>query len=276
MALQTSTEMLNNLLGPKNFIIRTGTGSTSRQRIHWASGGVIPSTGIVDTSTIGGVIQDSNTTGALYFPDSFGLSTKIFNLSLFSNVFSYFLLIDRLWECSVTSSGSLFSITDTLPQEVNSIQWPPRDIDGTTNGKGVYIAVVSNGGWSSGNVSISMDYTNSSNEAGRIGTTLYNLTGNPVNGDITYFSLQAGDIGVKSIQSITLTTTATAGTFHLIAFKPVCFYLQTTSMVGVSGDFLSHPLPEIIGNPCFAIITQPSASAAQVQPFTGYIEYSQT
>jgi hypothetical protein len=274
MSLISVDSMIANTSNYKNFIIRSGTASSGSARIHWANGGVLPPNGVVNTSSIGGVVCTKDTLGALPFTNTAN-DNKIFNLSLLSEIQGYFLLVDRLWECSVSSTGSIFSITDTLPQIVNSITWPARDILGTSNGEGVYIAAISNGGWGAGTVDITMEYTNSLNQSGRIGQTIFSFSANPISGHIIYFSLQSGDTGVRSVQSITLTTTVTIGTFHLIAFKPISISLQTNSFSGISADFLSHPIPSLYNDSCLAFISQPAASAAQVQSISGYIQYSQ-
>lgn len=272
MPLNSSVSILNNIIN-KQYVLKTGTSSTSAARIHWTSTG-IPAAGGISTA-IGGQICTKDTIGALPFYNSeVDKETKISSLSMYTDVPSYFLLIDRLWECSVTVSGTAFDITSAVPQSINSIAWPLRDNNQTLNGEGVYIAVVSNGAWSAGTVTFSISYTNSLGISGRIGNSILNLTANPTNGSLTFISLDIGDLGVKSVESITLNSTATAGTFHLIAFRKLCYYIQNNSVNSFIGDFRSHPLPRLFNDCCLTFITQAQASAAQTQPFSGYIEYA--
>lgn len=268
MALNTSSQILSKLCG-KNYIVDSGTSTTNNARIRW--------NGTVSNS-IGGSICNKDTIGALPFYNSIvSEETKIAGISLFSDVPSYFILIDRLWECSVNSSGSVFDITSSATQTVNSITWPARDNNESTNGEGVYLAIVSSGGWSGGVVDLVANYTNSSGVSNRIGNTIFTLSANPVNRHIVYLSLDGGDIGVRSIQSFTLSfgsPVPTAGTFHLIAFRPISIYLLLNNYNPVTESFAKCPLPKLHNDSCLTFISQPQSSAAEGQPFSGYIEYA--
>lgn len=278
MALSSVQEFLNNRVKNIEYFIKTGTSSTARERISWGAAG-LPAAGVVNTTTIGGVVCSSSTTGALYYtnPDA-GKEKKIFNINLNCEVPSYYLLVDRLWECSVTTAGTAFDITSSATQTINSVTWPARDINGSTNGEGIYIAAVSNGGWSSGVVDINISYTNSSGVSGRSGINTTTFSGNPTNATTSFISLDAGDTGVRSVQSLTLTfgsPVPTTGTFHLIAVRPICLYIQEQIANTFTADFLSHPLPKLQNNSCLTFITQGRAGTSWSQPFSGYIEYSE-
>ncbi|MBF9664229.1 hypothetical protein, partial [Streptococcus pseudopneumoniae] len=54
------------------------------------------------------------------------------------------LLCDRLWH----NSG--FNVTLTTAQTVNSVTFPERDMDGTTNGEGVFVGVEVSGAMGAG------------------------------------------------------------------------------------------------------------------------------
>lgn len=274
--LESRLDFLNSRVKDTQYIIKTGTSSTSKQRIHWTPG-VLPPAGTVNTTTIGGVVCNNSTVGALgYTNAATNNDKKIFNISINGDIPSFYFLIDRLWECSVTTSGTVFSITSTSPQTVNSTSWPSRDDYGGIDGYGVYIAVVSNGSWASGSVDFSINYTNSDGISGRTGNSLGTLSGNPTNGTIEYFSLQSGDTGVQSVQSLTLSLGSPApssGTFHLIAFRPINIYIQAQIANTFNGDFMSHPLPKLYDGSCLTFITQPRGTTQYSNPFTGTIEY---
>lgn len=273
--LSNSIKILNNILPIKGYMFKNGTSTSQLPRIQWGASGE-PAAGTV-SSAIGGAVCTSSTTGAMYFYNSLlGKQTKISSVSFFSEVIGYFFLIDRLWECSVTSSGSVFSITSTSEQIINSIPFPLRDNNGSINGEGVYIALVSNGGWSGGTISVNLKYTNSSGTAGRVSSLVSpDPSANPTNGQIFYFGLQGNDIGVKVVESITITsTTVTSGTFHLIAFRPIDIYLQNNSYAPTNNNFADSINMPLFNNSCLTLVTQYRSGVAFGPALTGFIEYT--
>lgn len=147
---------------------------------------------------------------------------------------------DVLW----VNSGLV--VTTTTAQAITTPTLPARDVNGTTNGVGCTIAllvttVLANAALNS---SITVSYTNSSGTAGRVATLSAiagsQLPATAVVGTLIWFNLQAGDIGVRSIQSITLTTSLVSGAISLM----ICRDVSTigTTVVNVS-------TPKIIGMP---------------------------
>lgn len=122
-------------------------------------------------------------------------------------------LIDRQW-------GNVPVVTTTGAQAITSPTWVARDASASTAGAGVYLAleasVVTGNAGAITNTTVS--YTNSAGTAGRTATLAsFPITG--VAGTFTPFALQAGDVGVRSVQSITLGTSYVSGAIHLIAFR---------------------------------------------------------
>jgi hypothetical protein len=127
-------------------------------------------------------------------------------------------LADLLW------SNSGITITSTSSQTVNSVAWPARDINGSTDGEGVYVALELRTTSGAGAPSFSMSYTNSAGTSGRTGTGVMGAAGTTAGAGAWYvIGLQAGDTGVRSIQSITLSATWTSGSAGLVAFRPLFF-----------------------------------------------------
>lgn len=99
---------------------------------------------------------------------------------------------------------------------------PARDVNGTTNGEGCMIALLCTAasGLAAVASNATVSYTNSDGTAGRT-ATLRAIVGSqapatPVIGTLIWFNLQAGDKGVRSVQSITLNTTWVSGTLSLM------------------------------------------------------------
>lgn len=150
------------------------------------------------------------------------------------------LFFDCLW----VNSGIV--VTTTTLQAISSPTLPARDSNGTTDGEGCMIAmlttVANTNAAAIANTTIT--YTNSAGVAGRT-ATLSAIAGSqipisPVIGTIVWFNLQAGDKGVRSIQGITLGTSLTAGSISLM----ICRDIATigTTIPNVSAQ-------KIIGSP---------------------------
>jgi hypothetical protein len=130
-------------------------------------------------------------------------------------------LFDVLW----VNSG--IAITTTGAQAIVSPTLPARDINGTTNGEGCSIAILCTAavGLAAVASNATVSYTNSDGTAGRT-ATLSAIVGSqapatPVIGTLIWFNLQAGDKGVRSIQSISLNTSWVSGTISLMITRDI-------------------------------------------------------
>lgn len=124
------------------------------------------------------------------------------------------LLLDRLWH----NSGIV--VTTTTAQTINSVAWPARDRDGTTNGENVLVAIEISTATTNGSAitNTTMSYTNQAGVSGRT-ATIASFPATAVAGTFVLFQLQAGDTGVQSIQSITLGTSYGGGVIRLVAYR---------------------------------------------------------
>lgn len=122
-------------------------------------------------------------------------------------------IADRLWH----NSG--FTITSTGAQTINSVAFPARDMDGSTNGRGVFLGVEISGATGAGTPTITVAYTNSANTAGRTGTNTVATVASSIAGTFYPIGVQADDVGVRSVQTLTLSATWTSGTMHLVAYR---------------------------------------------------------
>ena len=131
----------------------------------------------------------------------------------------FYSLIDILW----VNSG--LSVTTTTSQAVASPSLPLRDFNGTSDGIGcligLYFTAASTNAAQISNTTVS--YTNTDGVSGRT-ATLTAIAGclipaTPVIGTFVPFRLQDGDLGVQSIQSITLGTSLVSGTISLVMYR---------------------------------------------------------
>ena len=135
------------------------------------------------------------------------------DISISASVAGTFILADVLW----VNSGLV--VTTTTAQTITQPTLPARDNLGTTNGYGVGAGLLVTTATTNAAVinNITLQYTNSDGVAGRTGTMSYPATA--VIGTFVPFQLAQGDIGIRSIQSITLGTSLTAGAVSLICFN---------------------------------------------------------
>lgn len=173
---------------------------------------VAPSPGVAGTDN-----TFTSYAGQLNFPST--QSGQTIHLAKFLGMSSAtagaIVLVDRIWH----NSG--LSATITTSQTVNSNAWPARDDNESTNGEGVLVGMeVSTATGTGTPASLSLGYTNQAGTASRSGENIPAMNASLPIGTFYPFSLQAGDTGVRSIQSFQINTTAwTSGTIHLVAYR---------------------------------------------------------
>lgn len=144
-----------------------------------------------------------------------------------SGAYNLTLICDRLWH----NSG--ITITSTAAQTVNSVVWPARDKNGSSNGEGVFIGLELSASTGSGTPILTLTYTNQNGVSGRTATVVVDTIASALKGGFYIFGLQAGDTGVRSIQTYQQSTSWTTGTVHLVAFRIIA--ALPNKGVGVGG-----------------------------------------
>lgn len=138
-------------------------------------------------------------------------------------------LIDVLW----VNSG--ITTTTTTGQTVTSAAFPARDGNGTTDGDGVQVGILVSA--LTGNVgaitNTTLTYTASDGTGSRTGT-IPSFPASCQRGAIIPFTLQGSDLGVQSIQTLTLGTSYVSGTIHLVAYMVIAQAASTLANVGAS------------------------------------------
>jgi hypothetical protein len=209
---------------------------------------VIPSPGVAGaalTSYLGQIPFTNPSSGSSYLAD----------ISLESNIAGTTLLVDRLWHNSGLNPTSL-----TL-QTVGSVAWPARDINGSTNGEGVFVAVELSVAATAGTPSFTLSYTNSKGVAGRTGSNLFGSTATAIAGTFIPLTLAPGDTGVQSIQSLTIGNSGwTSAAIHLVAYRVIAaISCNNATRVSKEGGPISPGFPRLYDNtvpfPVFIPIT---------------------
>lgn len=169
-------------------------------------------------------------------------------------------LIDRLW----ANSGIV--VTQTTAQTITMGTLPARDNNGTTNGDGVMAALEWSAAGGAGTTAMNIAYVNSTNTGGtRTGN--YTPAASPPIGTFEVFALQAGDLGIRSISSLTLNATRTSGTCHLVLFRVIAQVECAAANIGSAVDALTSGFPRIYNDSALQLVWIPSATTAV--SFTG-------
>lgn len=133
-------------------------------------------------------------------------------------------------------------VTTTTAQSVASVTLPARDLDGSTNGKGVYAAIlVTTATTNAGAITnMTLDYTNSAGTTTRTGT-ITSFPATAVAGTIVAFELQAGDEGIRTIDNITLGTSLVTGAISLILFRTIAITSCNSINIGAINQTIMPP-----------------------------------
>lgn len=166
------------------------------------------------------------------------------------------ILADRLWH----NSG--LSLTSTAAQTINSVAWPARDANGTSNGDQVLIGLEVTTATGAGMPKLTMSYTNQAGTAGRTGTNIVATAASSAVGAFYPIGLGAGDTGVRSIQTFTLSATWTSGAASLVAYRELARLELTAANVPNAIDAITAGLPRLYDDTVPFLIFVPSTTTA--------------
>ena len=158
--------------------------------------------------------------------------------------------------------------TLTTPQTTNL---PTAALTRYTSGEGVMAGVVVFTQIGNGLTTITISYTNQAGASGRTSTaTTFGQTGFRENNIFIPIPLQAGDTGVRSIESVTVAaTTGTAGNFGVCLYKPLAMisFESTTGQApldAVSSGGIIGSLCEINADACLTFIGNATISSTNI------------
>ena len=215
--LKTQNTGLSEITGSSRALFKVGTAPEAVGQYYcFAKDAGAPGAWSPGTPGINGRNTDGTTAADLGCitvgnPSSGAWYIRDFNIA--ASQVGQFILADVLW----VNTGLV--VTTTTAQAITQPTLPLRDNLGTSNGHGIGAGILVTTATTNAAVinNITLQYTNSNGVAGRTGTMSYPATA--VAGTFVPFQLAEGDVGVRSIQSITLGTTLTAGAISLIAFN---------------------------------------------------------
>ena len=194
--------------------------------------------------------------GQIPFDDPVSGGTHLMGLEATATTVGTLLVVDRLWH----NSG--VAVATVGAQAITSPTWPARDMLGTTDGVGVLIGIEASGATTNVGAiaNTTLNYTNSDGTGTRTGTLAWPATA--AAGTFVPFNLAAGDIGVRSIQSVTLGTSYAGGVIHLVAYCVLATVSISVANASVARDVISLGLPQVYNDSVLQLLWLPSVVTA--------------
>jgi hypothetical protein len=111
-----------------------------------------------------------------------------------------------------------------------------------------------------GTPTLTVSYTNSSGTSGRTGTIGPISTTSQV-GTFYPMALQAGDIGVRSVETVTQSATMTSGAYCLVAYRPIVMLPTPSANIHCDRDGIALGLPRLYNTSVPFFVYQLTATA---------------
>lgn len=202
-----------------------------------------------------GYTCSNSTAGAIPFTNPSSGETELFKLAAAGSTLGSLIVYDRLWTCSGLTTAAAATLNITTPGAL-----PSRDAGGTTDGVGVelwgevYTAPGATGAtWT-------CTYTNSAGTGSKTATYTHPANAESV-GQMFRFTLAAGDVGVRSVQSFTTSgTSGTAGSIGITLLRRLAILPFTAANVAQVLDMGALGMPRLYDGTCLALMVLCSAT----------------
>ena len=219
---------------------------------------VVTSTGqmaVPAAASAGGTLHSAGQAGFRNLPDPVGGASRYLAQSALTFATAGSLqFYDRVWSCSG------FSGIVATAQAVTSFPVLTRpDANGT--GLEIWIECYAATGATASNITV--QYTNSDSVAGRSTVSTAHITSMPAN-RMYRVPLQAGDTGVKSIQSVTLSGTTGAGSFGVTLLRKIAVTGSAVTNIPVVSDFAALGLPLVQNGTALNVIHQGTTTSSGI------------
>ena len=264
MAITTIDQVAAGMRPPMQFTKAvTATLVAGRPASLWSLAGN-PGAGGFDT-TLNGVTLSSTSalvSGQIPHYDPASGNAYLARLTASATIPGSVLLLDRIWH-----NGG-YTITITTAQTITSPTWPSRcptsgtDDTPATTGHAVLLALEVSAATGAGTPTITISYTNQAGTAGRSATNIIATVATSAIGATYFIGLQAGDTGVRSVQSLTLSATWTSGTINLVAYRTLASLDLSAAFVSNSIDFLTGGGPRIYNGTVPWLVFIPNTTTA--------------
>lgn len=247
MAITSLDLVVAGFRPPRQFVKAiTPTLVAGRPASLWSLGGS-PGAGAFD-NTLNGVVLSSSSAlvnGQIPHYDPASGNAYLARLRAAATQAGVSMFLDRLWH-----NGG-YTITSTSAQNSTTPAWPSRcptsgsDDTPATTGVGVLLALEVSAACGAAAPTITISYTNQAGTAGRTATNIIATTNSPAIGATYFIGLQAGDTGVRSVQSMTLSVSWVSGTINLVAYRMLAELELSAPFVPGAIDAISGGLPRL-------------------------------
>jgi hypothetical protein len=270
MAITSTDLLLANLIPYPQVVGKDSTTAKAAGTPHtpWYGTGIIGA-GSAPTGGLNGATFSGTVSGAIPTPAAVsGETTKLAGVRLVqtANV-GLIWLVDRLW-------GNVPVVTTTTGQAVTSPTWPARDVSASTAGAGVYLALECSSATGNGSpvTNTTVTYTNSAGTGSKT-ATVPSFPATAPAGTWVPLSLAAGDVGVRSVQTVTLGTSYVSGQVHLVAYRLVAEIPVPNANVATLLNYTQLGLPSVWDNAVLQLVYWPTGTA--VGSVAGSLTYAQ-
>lgn len=266
MAITTLNGVIAGFRPPQHFAKAvTATLVAGRPASLWSLGGN-PGAGAFDT-TLNGVTLSSSSTipnGALRHWDPSSGNAYLSQLEASATQSGMLLLLDRVWH-----NGG-YTITSTSGQNSTTPTWPSRcptsGIDDTpaTTGLGIMLALEISAATGAGTPTVTITYTNEAGTGSRTATNVIATLATSAIGATYFIGLQAGDLGVQSVQTLQLSATWTSGTMNLVAYRILAALPLAGAFIPNGIDFVTGNGPRLYNGTVPWLVFVPNTTTASV------------
>lgn len=205
-------------------------------------------------ASAGGTLHDNSKAGFPTMADATG-SRYLAKVEMTGATAGALHVYDRVWSCSG------FSGTVATAQAVTGFPTLTRP---NSNGDDLEIWIECYTATGATAANITVQYTNQAGTSGRNTVSTAHIISMPAN-RMYQVPLQAGDTGVRSIQSVTLSgTTGTAGSFGVTLMERIATIPLTTANIPTVLDFAALGLPTTNNGAALNIIHQGTTTSSGV------------
>lgn len=265
MAITTIDGVVAGLQPPRPFAkAATPTLVAGRPHSLWYLAGA-PGTGTADTSTAGGVVRSSTSAqvaGQIPHTDPVSGNSYLGRFQGQATISGTLMLCDRLWDCGAVTTPAAISVTSTAAQTITSTTFPARDTAASTNGDGVFLAIEVSSALGVGTPTWTLTYTNQAGTGSRTATNLDPVVASSAIGAFYRIGLQAGDTGVRSVQTFQSSATATSGQFVIVAYRVLAALELTAANTPNALDALTSGFPRLPNGVVPFLVFVPSTTTA--------------
>lgn len=254
MAITTLDDAIAGMQPPR-YVVKQASGSLVAGRPHtwWALAGS-PGAGSYDTTLNGAILTGNAVAGQIPRSNPGSGNAHLARFAAMAGQAGMLLLCDRLWQNRLANS--------TGAQSITSPTWPARDAAGTTNGDGVLLGLEFSTASSAGTPTCAVTYTDESGNGSRTANLLDAISATTAVNSFLRYDLQAGDTGVRSVQSANLSATLTGGVVNLVAYRVLASLELTAPHMPNAIDELTGGMPRIFDGTVPFLIFVPNSTGA--------------